>query len=233
MCCLPECSTSQAGIRRGPFAFSPQCGCAAKELAEVQVREVISRRKQRDELPLSPAISFYIPLSPRSTCQAQPGELCSLVRSCTGLVLRSSQAGIEEGWSCHPRIISTALALSGPGAIQRPAESTALASSWQRSDPSLVLAQLQACSFPVSRCTAGKQELVPLCSWQGLHQEPALLSLGRVPGACSPTSCSLGASFSCPWPRAQQVWAGSGRGCWDSLRLLQPTRKDRPAGPFL
>lgn len=77
MWCFPGMHITQAGSSRAPFAFSPQCGCAAKELAVVQMREVRSRRKQGDELPLSPAISIYIPLSPCSTCQAQPAELCS------------------------------------------------------------------------------------------------------------------------------------------------------------
>lgn len=33
---------SRQGSGRVPFAFSPQCGCAAKELAVVQMREVRS-----------------------------------------------------------------------------------------------------------------------------------------------------------------------------------------------
>lgn len=67
-------------------------------------REVRSRRKQGDELPLSPAISIYIPvLVPR----ARPGRRAVLlVRPCTEL----------PGRSCHPRTASTALPLRGPGA---------------------------------------------------------------------------------------------------------------------
>lgn len=126
---------------------------------------------------------------------------------------QSSQAGARVGRS-------TALTLSGPGTVPRPAERAALACC-QRSDPSLVLAHTPArsrdpcaqqgsrscCHSPAARDCTGSL----LCS----HWVRFLLG-------CSPASCSLGASCSCPWPRAQRVWAGSGGGCWHGLRTASP-----------
>lgn len=98
---------------------------------------------------------------------------------------QSSQTGVEAGRSCHPKIISTALTLSGPGTIPNPAE---------RGHP-LPWCLPTLLPFLGSLCTAGEQELLPgiapgscsalagSCPCLAAHQPPAHLVLpAAAPG---------------------------------------------------
>lgn len=82
-----------------------------------------------------------------------------------------------------------------------------------------------ACSFLGSPCPPGKQELVPLCSCQGLHQEPALPSQAQVP-AWLLTKLLLPSAAPGPEP---SEFGLTQEGLLAQPGALQPPRKGRPA----